>query len=200
MGYMRPDLKNTKTKQSSLFPFSVVRERTGEIRSGKGKQRPRTKKGRTHGGTGRQHGKQRGCCIHSQSLQDAGTREKKINCIQQIMSVVRTAQPHSLECLPTDVKTHSSLRTQEFVVATSNPNNKSSQTCFYNISSSSSASVSLSRRYLNFMHTTLQQPEHILSSPHITGSLLHSCLLFCHYFQGYLVRLNFQNSSVTGGH
>lgn len=46
MGYMGPDLKNAKTKQSSLFQFSVVRERTGEIQSRKGKQRPRTKKGR----------------------------------------------------------------------------------------------------------------------------------------------------------
>lgn len=65
MGYMRPDLKNTQTKQSSLFQFSVVRERTGEIQSGKGK--PRTKKGRTHGRAGRQHGETTGM-LHTQQV------------------------------------------------------------------------------------------------------------------------------------
>lgn len=76
MGYMRPDL-NTKTKQSSLFQFSVVRERTGEIQSRQGKQRPRTKKERTRGGPGDSMVKQQGCCIHSQSLRDANIQKVK---------------------------------------------------------------------------------------------------------------------------
>lgn len=52
-------------------------------------QEPR--KGEHVEGQGDKMVKQQGCCIHSKSLQNADIRENKITCIQQIMSVVRTA-------------------------------------------------------------------------------------------------------------
>lgn len=81
MGYMRPDL-NTKTKQSSLFQFSVVRERLEKYTAERESRDQEPRKGEhVRGWTGRQHGEGTGMLYTQPVSSGYQYSENKIICI-----------------------------------------------------------------------------------------------------------------------